>query len=456
MNLPHLYKDQLDQEADGSKSSLGPKSMRALSQPIVVRSRTTPDILPDQLGMNLDNVIAPPDPASSWRTLEVQRKNLLNLPYTRLSALALDLSPQINKGLWDFVGYGNPGSIVKDRRSNMRAEDASNEFLHRVGTYYGSFNNHLDSMWADIFVYGGLFLKLQLDPAGRYPVDLGIIDPLSVRFAIRQDPIRQQIVEMGQQTRQGFVSYEKNPLVRYIGFQRIGNNRYGRPLIAPAVHSALFLLGLISDLRRMVANQGLSRMDYVLEAEEILRLIDRNPDIAGDDEATAQFIADQIDSIGTVLASLDVDEDYVHLSTVSVNYATNPSTLNFDGLDALIDKLQLDVVNGMKSVSALSSILNSTTETHITRQLQYFVGALKSVQDEMASVLTDFLQIANQVQGIRSQVFFEFLEHEIYSPKELAEVKEIETDTAIKQLEADIIDLSEAREQLGLEVSDAP
>ena len=79
------------------------------------------------------------------------------------------------------------------------------------------------------------------------------------------------------------------------------------------MHSSLFLLGIISDLRRSLANQGLSRIDYELQAEELLRLIDRNPDIAGDDEATAQFIEDQIDLISETLGSLDVDSDYVHL-----------------------------------------------------------------------------------------------------------------------------------------------
>ena len=110
-----------------------------------------------------------------------------------------------------------------------------------------------------------------------------------------------------------------------------------------------------------------------------LRLIDRNPDIAGDDEATAQFIEDQIDLISETLGSLDVDSDYVHLSTVKVNYATNPMQTNINGIDTIVDNLKIDVVNGFKGVAALSNLLNSTTETHGNLQVDFFVSAINSL-----------------------------------------------------------------------------
>ena len=166
---------------------------------------------------------------------------------------------------------------------------------------------------------------------------------------------------------------------------------YGRPIVGPAVHSSVFLLGLIQDLRRAIANVGLSRTDYSLDAEELLKLIDRNPDIAGDDDATAQFITSEIEKIKSVLAGIDVDSDYVHLSTVKVNYATNPMTVNLNGLDTVLNTLQRNVVNGFKGISALLNILDSTTETHIRSQLEYFVSALQSLQNEVASMLSQFL-----------------------------------------------------------------
>ena len=154
-----------------------------------------------------------------------------------------------------------------------------------------------------------------------------------------------------------------------------------------------------------MANQGLSRIDYELQADELLRLIDRNPDIAGDDEATAQFIEDQIDLISETLGSLDVDSDYVHLSTVKVNYATNPMQTNINGLDTIVDNLKIDVVNGFKGVAALSNLLNSTTETHGNLQVDFFVSPLSTVcKMKSAGCLGNTLTLEIKVQGIPSEM----------------------------------------------------
>ena len=446
MNLPHLQ----TQSKPNLPATLGKQSMRALTQPVVVRGGRKTVLDEYDAAFGADNILPVPEPTRSWRTLETQRKHLLNLPYSSLSQIALDLSPQLNKGLWDWVRFGNPGIVIEDANNNSRAEQASMAFLRKLGCFYGNFKNHHDSMWADIFVFGGVFTELVLGLGGRIPEDIAINNPLSARFRITQHPVRGQIREFGQQTRNGFVSHEGDPMTRYIGFNRIGNNPYGRPLIAPAVHSSLFLLGLISDLRRMIANQGLSRIDYSLQAEELLKLIDRNPDIAGDDEATAQFISDQIANIKEVLSKLDVEDDYVHLSTVEVNYATSPIQTNMTGLDTLVNNLQRDVVNGMKSISALSNMLDSTTETHITRQLEYLIGAIASVQEELGGMFSDYLNIANQVQGIRSNILLRHKRQRAQDKQQLVETEKTQVETILSKLEAQVISVDEAREEIAL------
>ena len=205
---------------------------------------------------------------------------------------------------------------------------------------------------------------------------------------------------LGQETRHGFNYLDDTPLVKYLGFDRLTDNPVRQTdSRARSPFSSVFLLGLIQDLRRAIANVGLSRTDYTLEADELLKLIDRNPDIAGDDAATAAFINEHIDKVKGVLSNLEVDSDFVHLSTVKVNYATNPMTVNLNGLNTVIETLQRNIVNGFKGISALLNILDSTTETHIRSQLEYFVAALQSLQNEVAVMLSQFFDIANQVQG---------------------------------------------------------
>ena len=111
-----------------------------------------------------------------------------------------------------------------------------------------------------------------LNDDSTYPVDIAVINPLLAKFKRNRDAMRGWVWELGQDDGfGGFNSLDKTRLVKYLGFDRTVDSPYGRPFVAPAVHSSLFLLGMISDLRRVLANQGLSRIDYELQAEELLK-----------------------------------------------------------------------------------------------------------------------------------------------------------------------------------------
>lgn len=442
MQLPHLQQSH----KPASVGRLGKQSLRALNQPIVVNRtgrQTGYELATDFL---FDNILPVPDPSASYRVLELQRKHLLKLPYQQLARIALDLSPEVNKGLHDFLRFVNPAHVLRDE--NPLAEEATQRFIGVLDTYYGSFRSHVDSLWSGIFLTGAAFPELVLGPGGREPYDLVFNDPNTARFKREVHPVRGPRPRLGQETRYGFNYLDDDPLVKYLGFDRLTDNPYGRPIVGPAVHSSVFLLGLIEDLRRAIANLGLSRTDYQLDAEELLRLIDRNPDIAGDDAATAQFINEHIEEVKNVLRNLEVDDDYVHMSTVEVNYATNPMTVNLSGLRDTIGSLQNNVVNGFKGVSALINILDSTTETHIRTQLEYFVSALQSLQNEVADMFSTFFDIGNQVQGIQGETEFYFRRQRTADKKATAEIEQIRTETVIAKVDANIITTDEAREEV--------
>lgn len=444
MNLPHLQ-HQSHKPASVGKASLGPASLRALTRPVRSPPRYGRVTIPTEFYTDIEELAVLPDPSHSWRTLEVERKNLLNLPYQRMVQIALDLSPNVNKGFHDFLRFANPGVFMD---GSDRAMTATQQFIRQMDRYYGSFKSHLDSIWAGIFITGGAFLELILDKGGRAPLDIAANNPNVAKFRRIRQGLRGRVWELGQGTLLEFNSLANNPLVKYIGFDRLVDNPYGRPLIGPSVHASLFLLGLISELRRMIVNQGITRLDYELQAEELLSLIDRNPDIAGDDAATAQFIEEQIELVQAALEGLDVDSDYVHLSTVKVNYATNPTSLNMTGIDQLVENLRIDVINGFKGIASLNNILTSTTETHGNLQVDYLVSAIQSLQDEVASIFKEFFDVGNQVQGIRSDLIFAFKRQRAYDRKQFAEFVQIETETILKKLEAGVITVQEARAEI--------
>ena len=443
MNLPHLQTQPQTQPP----ATLGPKSLRALAggNQMPARRQTT-SVTPMPFNRAFEEFAQRPSPSVAWRKLEFYRRDLLKTDYDELLEIAMALSPEINKGYHDFLRFGNPGMVID---GDERAVAGAKEFMAHIGNYYGSFSLHIDSVWSGIFIGGAVFMELVLDKGGRAPLDLPAIDPGLAKFKRVYDPDRHWFWQLGQDD--GFGGHkplDAARLVKYLGFDRFLTNPYGRPMVGPAVHSSLFLLGLIQDLRRVIANHGLSRLDYSIEAEELLRLIDRNPDIVGDDEATAQFIDNHILSVREALSSLEPDDDYVHLSTVQVNYATSPIQTNMAGIIDIITELKLNVVNGYKGVASLANILDSTTETHGNLQVDYLVSAIQSTQEELAEVLKFFLDCSNHVRGIPSDLMVAFKRQRAYDRKQFAEYTQIETDTVIKKLDAGIINEVEAREEI--------
>lgn len=444
MNLPHLQTPL----PKPIRKPIGQKTLRALTRPIVRGGRQTYSIENNQFS-NYEEIAPLPDPTSSWRTLQTSRKHLLSLPYQQLAKMALDLSPQLDKGRYDFLRFANPGMVI-EQEGNDAAVNAATEFTELLSEYYGSFKTHIDRLWTSIFIFGACFKELVLDEGATQPVDLAIISPLLARFVRDQHPTRGTIWTLCQYQNNKIIRFDNDRLVTYLAFDADVDNPYGRPLISPSVYASLTLLMLIDILQRVLANQGLSRIDYVLEIEQLLTLIDRNPDIAGDDEATAQFIEEQIESIQLVLDRLDVDQDYVHTSAVSVNYATTSTQTNMNGIDTIIKNLQRDVTNGMKGVSTLSNILDSTTETHGTLQVEYYVSALQSLQEEVGTSLKRDLDCANQVRGIQSDLRVEFKRQRTADKKSLAETEKIQTETIIAKMESGIITREEAQAELAL------
>ena len=102
----------------------------------------------------------------------------------------------------------------------------------------------------------------------------------------------------------------------------------------------------------------------------------------------------------------------------------------------------------MKSVATLSNVLDSTTETHGQLQLEYYVSAVQSFQQELASSLKEYFDCANQVRGIPSDLRFEFRRQRTADMMQLAETEKVQTETIIAKYESGLIDFATAQMQL--------
>ena len=417
---------------------LGPLSLQALG----TRSRVTHDT--PKITPNF-SVASQNEPTGSWLTLELQRKNLLRLPTSRLTQLALDLSPQVNKGLWDFLRFSNPGYIleIENRNSRRIIED----FIGSIGSIYGSFDAFVDRIFASIFIGGAIFLELVLDNAGRNGLNIAVIDPILAKFVRKETRELGQYWQLVQQARVGNsnIPLDKNPRVRYIPIDTLPDKPYGRPIITPSVYASIFLLGLIQDLRRVIANQGLTRLDYSVSSEQILKLLaEAGDDIAGDDAKTASFISSHISDIQEAIGRLDIDSNYVHLDTVEVNYAQSGATIAMTGVDTLVRTIERQITNGLKTIPILMASNEAVAETHANRQLDFYLASVNSMQDEVTRLLEYFFGIVLQVNGRSDDVTFTFKRLRTVDKKTQAETEKIQIDNIVVKREAELISQEDA------------
>ena len=229
--------------------------------------------------------------------------------------------------------------------------------------------------------------------AGRLSISQ-FLDPSRARFRRQDKQPRGQYWQLGQEGENPseFIPMDNNPLIKYVAIDRLPDKPYGRPMITSGVYSAIFLLGLVQDLRRVVANQGLNRIDYSINTENLLNLITQSGDeMVGDDKKTSDFINKHIDDIKTEIAKLDIDSDYVHLDTTEVKHARSGTAESLRGSDILVRSLERHIINGVKSVPILLASNESLAETHADRQLEFYSGGVESMQKALADVLCTIL-----------------------------------------------------------------
>lgn len=354
----------------------------------------------------------PPDADSTWRTSLLDDQTLDRIEPARLIELLIDISPEISRALWDFVRMFNPGWECKAFKLNSDTEDKRGQavidaFITQLGELYGAFDVVLSRLIIGGMLRGAFLAEIVLDENGREAIDLATPDPYSVRFKKAKDPVRGNIWVMGQWQGSEFKILDA-PTINYIPIDPAPGKPYGRSMVAPAIFLALFLIGLLHDLRRVIAQQGYPRIDISIDLEKLATAM---PSIAGNPEEFKVWVNQIVDEIGTVYTGLQPDDAYVHTSVIGVNRpvgAVDSSSLG--AVDGLLHALDRMIIRALKTMPFMMATSESTTETQSNRQYEAHVAGIKAIQHLLEQLLERLLRVALQAQGIQARVEFRFAE----------------------------------------------
>lgn len=360
-------------------------------------------------------VIEPPTfPEDIWHWGNLDSKTLSRMSAGTVSGFLVDLSPEVSRALYDFLRECNPGWELTALRPGTeepdeQAQPALDAIMTRLGLLYGSPDVVINRLFISAWLRGALFAELVLDEAGREVVDLATPDPYWVRFQRMPDPVRGTIHQLGQFQGGRFVLLDR-PTISYIPVDPVPGVPYGRSLVAPALFTALFLLGMLHDLRRVVSQQGYPRPDIEIDLEKLA--LQMPTEIQRDPGAQQIWLQGIVDAVSTAYASLEPDDAYVHTSVVKLNKPMGTvDTASLGGIDAIITALERMAVRALKTAPFMMAMSESTTETQANRQYEQHVAGIKSIQHLAEALLERLFTLALQAQGVVSTVQMRFAEN---------------------------------------------
>lgn len=370
-------------------------------------------------------ILPPVDYESGWRTLQLDTKSLDRISPAKLIEYLANLSPEMSRALWDFLRQCNPGhtilgySVASASSSNpdqsatkqpdVRAQAALDAFLDRLRAQHGALDVVIGRLFIAAFLRGAFLAELVLDDAGRVALDLATPDPATIRFRRFNDPVLGAVWQPGQWQWGGFVPLDR-PTIIYIPIDPFPGSPYGRSPAAPGVFPALFLLGLLHDLRRVVAQQGWPRLDVSIDLEKLK--LGMPASVASDPTKFKRWVDDTIREVETIFADLPPDAAFVHINAVEVHRpvgAVDSSSLA--AVDGIIGALERMLARALKTMPLLLGIAEGTAESQANRQAEAHYQSIRAFQHLAEQLLEQLFTLMLRAEGLPGTAEVRFAEN---------------------------------------------
>ncbi len=379
----------------------------------------------------------PPDYQSDWRLENLNDRTFDRTTPFRLIELMADLSPDVSRAIWDWLRLCNPGWKLTMKHPGSEdpypeAQAVADAFLARLKAYYGSVDILIGRLNMSAFVRGAIFSELVLSPDATEAIDIAVPDPVTARFRRTLDPLRGEVWLLGQWQDGKFVRLDL-PTVRYLPVDPFPGKPYGRSPVSPALFPTLFLIGLLHDLRRVIAQQGYPRIDVSVDLTELGETLPES--VLSDPVRYKEWVDEIITEVQDVLSGLEPDDTYVHTSVVNVNGAVG--TVNMEGLGAIngiVDLLERQAVRGIKSMPLMFGITDGVSEANANRQWEIFAAGVKAAQHLCESTLEGFMELTCRARGLQATAQWRFAELRSAELMRDAQTESIQITNNIKKL----------------------
>jgi hypothetical protein len=375
-------------------------------------------------GWRLDAIIPHPD-SGDWRLENISPDQLRQMTPADLVTRMVRISPEISRAYFDFLRMANPGHELKAVQPGTDIPDETAQewlnFFERklaVRGNRGSANVVYNMMLANLWVRGALFCELVFASDARTFVDIVVPDAYSARFKVVKDADAggntfQLIQGSGRDT----VVLDRDT-VRYVPVDPLPDTPYGTSPVAPGLFPALFLITMLQDARRVVAQQGWPRLDIVINVAEVVAAMPdtdkTNPD------AIKAWVATAVSEVAASYSNLEPDQAWVHTNTVE--FGTPIGAIgNLEGIGELISVLERMCVRSLKSQPLLFGMPEGVSEANANRQWEVHAQGVQALQNLCAETLSYLYSLALEAEGVAAEAKFKF--HELRAIEDLRDAQ---------------------------------
>jgi len=402
-----LEQIRIRQAGANARVSKRPKAKLSKRAPFVKKTQT------GGLFQSPFTAIIPPSHINEhWNKLDLSSDTFEQMSPGKLFDVLRSTSPDVSRAVWDALRMLDPGHEIDafypgTDRPYPAAQTKLQEFIDTLVDRYGSMKVITGRLFMGAMTRGAFFAELVLDKDGRVPLDIALPDPYSIAYRLTKDDELGERYELVQwQAGEGYVNIER-PTVRYIPLDPATGSPYGVAPIAPAVFPALFLIGLLGDVRRVIAQAGYPKTDLTVKLEGIKAMFPNGTEFA----EIREELGGIIDDIAKDYSEVQPEEAYVHTDAVDVGQAKGVISGDaLRGIDSVITALERMLIKALKTMPLLMGDPTNVAEANANRQWEVYAAGIKSLQHLAEALLGHLFTLALEVQGIAATVKLTFAE----------------------------------------------
>jgi len=368
-------------------------------------------------------------PRRRYESYDITKLEDARLTASQLLTLLPDLSPDVGLAVWNILRLGSVGFDYAVKDSKGQDDEQGKQLLDvlvpRLNARYGGLNGLIVQWLLTGFLQGAIVGEIALTEGLNDVDDVYPVDPYMIETTLDEagKPVDWFVPTSGPRVEMNPEKFWYIPIDPYI------DDPYGRPPAAPVLQEVWFDIAIITDLRKVVHNQGWPRIDIKVVEEVLLKSAPLS--VKNDPEKLATWLNDRITDVQAAYNDLQPDDSFVHFDSVEVGTADSSGRM-FDSV-SIIRAIERRMTKALKQLPILMASNEGTTETHGTVQWQIFVAGLRSLQGPIEFIMSRMFKFALEVQGYQAEVECWFEPIRTTDRKADAEAERTEIDNAIKK-----------------------